>query len=89
MPYLDKVTGKKMDGIKTSDIYKGAIPFILIQTAMIFVVVLLPGLVMHYKGKVVDASTVTIEIPALQPLAPIGGAPTLGAPTLGEPVVNP
>lgn len=89
VPYLDKVTGKKMDGIKTSDIYKGAIPFIIIQTAMIFVVVLLPGLVMHYKVKVVDASTVTIEIPALQPLAPIGGAPTLGAPTLGAPVVNP
>ncbi len=51
VPYLDKVTGKKMDGIKTGEIYKGAIPFIIIQVAMIFVVVLFPQIVMHYKGR--------------------------------------
>ncbi|HMS95064.1 MAG TPA: TRAP transporter large permease subunit [Tabrizicola sp.] len=88
VPYLDKVTGKKMDGIKTSEIYKGAIPFICIQTAMIFVVVFVPSIVMHYKGEAVDPSTVTITIPSLQPLAPPGGTP-LGAPTLGAPVINP
>jgi TRAP-type mannitol/chloroaromatic compound transport system permease large subunit len=96
VPYLDKVTGKKMDGIKTGEIYKGAIPFIIIQVIMIFAVVLFPQMVMHYKGEVVDPSTVEINIPGFAPLAPGGtdpaapgglpglpGAPTLGAPDLG------
>jgi len=98
VPYLDKITGKKMDGIKTGEIYKGAIPFILIQTAMIFVVVFFPGIVMHYKGPVVDPSTVEIKVPGFKPLAPggIGGAPAApgslpglpGAPTLGGPATG-
>jgi tripartite ATP-independent transporter DctM subunit len=97
VPYLDKVTGKKMDGIKTGEIYKGAIPFICIQVAMIFAVVLFPQMVMHYKGPVVDPSTVEIKVPGFTPLAPGGtggtpapgglpalpGAPQLGAPNLG------
>ena len=95
VPYLDKVTGKKMDGIKTGEIYKGAIPFIIIQVTMIFVVVFFPQVVMHYKGPVVDASTIEIKVPTLTPLgtggatpAPGGlpglpGAPQLGAPNIG------
>ncbi|MES2814077.1 MAG: TRAP transporter large permease subunit [Pseudomonadota bacterium] len=98
VPYLDKVTGKKMDGIKTGEIYKGAIPFIIIQVTMIFAVVFFPQVVMHYKGPVVDASTVEIKVPTLTPLgsgtsggatpAPGGlpglpGAPQLGAPNIG------
>jgi TRAP-type mannitol/chloroaromatic compound transport system permease large subunit len=89
VPYLDKVTGKKMDGIKTGEIYKGAIPFIIIQVTMIFVVIFFPQIVMHYKGPVVDPSTVEITVPGLVPLAPGGtggGLPGLpGAPTLGTP----
>jgi TRAP-type mannitol/chloroaromatic compound transport system permease large subunit len=86
VPYLDKVTGKKMDGIRTVEIYKGAIPFIIIQVAMIFAVVLFPQMVMHYKGPVIDPSTVEIKVPGLVPLAPGGGLPGLpGAPTLGAP----
>jgi TRAP-type mannitol/chloroaromatic compound transport system permease large subunit len=87
VPYLDKVTGKKMDGIKTVEIYKGAIPFIIIQVAMIFAVIFYPQLVMHYKGPVIDPSTVQITVPGFTPMAPggIGGAPTLGAPNLGAP----
>jgi TRAP-type mannitol/chloroaromatic compound transport system permease large subunit len=90
VPYLDKVTGKKMDGIRTAEIYKGAIPFIIIQVSMIFVVVLFPQIVMHYKGTVVDPSTVEIKVPTLQPLAPggLGGAPVLGAPNLGAPAAG-
>ncbi|MFN3282082.1 MAG: C4-dicarboxylate ABC transporter, partial [Tabrizicola sp.] len=84
--------------IKTGQIYQGAIPFILIQVLMIFVVVLFPQTVMHYKGPVVDPTTIEIKVPGLQPMAPGGqgsapvapgglpglpGAPTLGAPNLG------
>jgi TRAP-type mannitol/chloroaromatic compound transport system permease large subunit len=100
VPYLDKVTGKKMDGIKTGEIYKGAIPFICIQVTMIFAVVFFPQMVMHYKGPVVDPSTVEIKVPGFTPLAPGGtapapggvpglpGAPTLGAPNLGAPATG-
>ncbi|MDP3196475.1 TRAP transporter large permease subunit [Tabrizicola sp.] len=98
VPYLDKVTGKKMDGIKTGEIYKGAIPFIIIQVVMIFAVVFFPQMVMHYKGPVIDPSTIEIRVPTLTPLAPgtnggatpapgglpgLPGAPKLGAPNLG------
>ncbi len=98
VPYLDKVTGKRMDGIKTGEIYKGAIPFICIQVVMIFAVVFFPQMVMHYKGPVVDPSTVEIKVPGFTPLAPsatapaapgtlpgLPGAPVLGAPNLGAP----
>jgi len=95
VPYLDKLTGKKMDGIRTSEIYKGAIPFIIVQVSMIFIVVFFPQIVMHYKGPVVDPNSIEIIVPSLVPLAPGGaegapagvpglpGAPTLGAPNLG------
>jgi TRAP-type mannitol/chloroaromatic compound transport system permease large subunit len=92
VPYLDKVTGKKMDGIKTGEIYKGAIPFIIIQVTMILAVIFYPQMVMHYKGPVIDPSTVQITAPTLVPLAPgavggglpgLPGAPSLGAPNFG------
>jgi len=92
VPYLDKVTGKKMEPVTTPQIYAGAVNFIVLQVIMISVVVMFPNLVMHYKGVVIDPSTVTITVPQLQPLgAPGGGStlPTLGAPNLGAPVVTP
>ena len=85
VPYLDRITGKNIEGIKTSEIYAGAIPFIILQVLMVLVVVAFPQLVMHYKGPVIDPSTVTIEMPALQPL---GGISTGNLPTLGAPVIN-
>jgi TRAP-type mannitol/chloroaromatic compound transport system permease large subunit len=95
VPYLDKVTGKKMDGIKTGEIYKGAIPFIIIQVSMIFIVIFFPQIVMHYKGPVIDPSTVEITVPGFAPMAPGGtgvggtlGAPTLGAPNFGAPATG-
>jgi hypothetical protein len=84
VPYLDKVTGKKMDGIKTGEIYRGAIPFIIIQVTMIAAVIFFPQMVMHYKGPVIDPNSVEITVPGFAPMAPAGGG-TTGAPALGAP----
>jgi hypothetical protein len=58
---------------------------------MVGVVIAFPQLVMHYKGAVVDSTTIEIKLPTLPTLqgGGIGGAPVLGAPKLGAPVVNP
>jgi TRAP-type mannitol/chloroaromatic compound transport system permease large subunit len=104
VPYVDKVTGKRMEPIKTQQIYAGASAFILIQVVMIALVVMFPQMVMHYKGPVIDPNSVTITVPSLPTLqqqpggaqlgapqlgAPQLGAPQLGAPQLGAPVVTP
>lgn len=62
-PYKDTVTGKITEPVKTSQIYWGAVPFVCIQIVMIAIVIAFPGLVMHYKGPVVDTTNVRIEIP--------------------------
>ncbi|MFD1796030.1 TRAP transporter large permease subunit [Paracoccus aurantiacus] len=61
--YQDRVTGRTIEGIRSSQIYWGAVPFVFIQIAMIGVVILFPGLVMHYKGAPVDMQDVQINIP--------------------------
>jgi len=77
-PYTDKVTGKKTDGVTTGQIYWGAVPFVVIQVVMVGLVIAFPQMVMHYKDPVIDPSTVTIEMPKLQPLG--GGLGGLGQP---------
>ena len=44
-PYVDKVTGKVMEPVTTMQIYKGAIPFLIIQLTMVGVLIAFPGLV--------------------------------------------
>ena len=66
--YKDVVTGKLEDPVRTDQIYAGAIPYIGIQLFMVVMVIVFPQLVMHYKDPVIDPSTVTIEMPTLQPL---------------------
>ena len=72
-PYTDKVTGKVVAGIKTTDIYRGAVSFILLQVIMIFVVVLFPHLSISDAGPKVDPNSIDIQIP------------TIGTPDLGPP----
>jgi TRAP-type mannitol/chloroaromatic compound transport system permease large subunit len=62
--YIDRVTGKRMDGITTGQIYWGAIPFVIIQCIMVALVIFFPAMVMHYKGlgTGVDPDKVNIEI---------------------------
>ena len=50
VPYIDRLTGKKMEPVTTGQIYWGAVPFVVIQLIMVGIVILFPGIVMHYKG---------------------------------------
>ena len=95
--FIDKVTGRKMEPVRTGHIYAGSVHFIVLQVIMVAAVILFPQMVLHYKGPVVDPASVTITVPSLpalqqpagvggaQPGAPQLGAPQLGAPQLGAP----
>ncbi|RLL63668.1 TRAP transporter large permease [Paenirhodobacter hankyongi] len=97
--YVDKLTGRKIEAVKTSQIYWGAVPFVAIQIAMIGIVVAFPGMVMHYKGKPVDTSNVSYTLPTMPglgglgaPGAAPGGIPApggLGLPPIGAPGAAP
>jgi tripartite ATP-independent transporter DctM subunit len=66
--YVDRLTGKRMEPVTTGQIYWGAIPFVVIQIIMVVLVIMFPGMVMHYKGTAatVDPSTVNIEVPQIE-----------------------
>jgi TRAP-type mannitol/chloroaromatic compound transport system permease large subunit len=64
-PYVDRVSGKRMEPVTTAQIYWGAIPFVVIQCIMVGLVIAFPSLVMHYKstgGTPVDPSKIEIQI---------------------------
>ncbi|MCZ7885736.1 MULTISPECIES: TRAP transporter large permease [Agrobacterium] len=94
--WVDKVTGKKMPGVKTTEIYRGVLPYIVIQFVMILVVIAFPGLVLTYKSghTSVDPNSVKIEIPggpggsglSLPPLG--GGGASPQQPSMGLPPLN-
>ena len=67
-PYLDRITGKRMEPVTTGQIYWGAVPFVVIQVIMVGLVILFPSMVMHYKGvaSTIDPSTIKIEIPQVE-----------------------
>ena len=89
-PYTDKITGARLAGVTTGQIYWGAVPFVVIQVLMVGITIAFPSMVMHYKGAEVDLSTIEIKVPTLTPLAPgVGTAPALPGPKLGAPVVTP
>ncbi len=61
--YKDKVTGQMIPAVSTGDIYRGSIPFIIIQLIMVAIVMIFPSVVTHYKGTAttVDPSTIVID----------------------------
>lgn len=61
--YKDKVTGQMIPAVSTGDIYRGSIPFIIIQLLMVAIVMIFPSVVTHYKGTgpTVDPSTIVID----------------------------
>ena len=66
-PYIDRVSGKRTEGITTGQIYWGAIPFVVLQLIMVLLVIFFPTTVTHYKGTgaTVDPNKVKIEIPQI------------------------
>jgi TRAP-type mannitol/chloroaromatic compound transport system permease large subunit len=74
-PWKDEVTGHKVEGVKTTQIYKGVLPYIVIQFIAILIVIFYPRLVTHYKDDVapVNLDDVQIQLPGMgAPQAPSG-----------------
>jgi len=71
--FIDRVTGKKTDGVSTGQIYWGAIPFVGIQVIMVALVIFFPAMVMHYKstGPKIDLDKVKIDIPQIEAPPPL------------------
>ncbi|MGI6245826.1 MAG: TRAP transporter large permease [Pseudochelatococcus sp.] len=95
--YRDRVTGATIQPVTSMQIYMGAIPFLIIQLAMVAVVVAFPQLVMHYKAgeRTFDPATIQLNVPMPgaggenpfdTPAAPFGAppAPSFGAPPAPE-----
>ncbi|MFU2489381.1 TRAP transporter large permease [Thauera sp. WH-1] len=63
--FLDRVTGKRVEGVKTMDIYRGSIPFVIIQLIMLGLLLAFPQLVTFSLDKPVqfDPDTMQLEIP--------------------------
>jgi TRAP-type mannitol/chloroaromatic compound transport system permease large subunit len=63
-PYLDKVTGRTIEGVTTGQIYWGAVPFVVIQVIMVCLVIAFPGIVTAGLDKTpkLDPSKVQIQI---------------------------
>ena len=66
--YIDRVSGQRIAGIKTLDIYRGSIVFIAIQVLLLILLVLFPELV---TGGL-DAK-VEVDLDSIQIQAPSGG----------------
>ena len=89
--YLDKVTGRRTEGVTTGQIYWGAVPFVVIQLIMVGLTIAFPQMVMHYKGPAPSHNLDDFEI-NLPPLGgaggfqpPGGGLSLPGGPSLGGP----
>jgi tripartite ATP-independent transporter DctM subunit len=64
--YLRGIAPKE---VKSSDIYMGAIPWVLLQIVMVVIVIFWPGLVTSWldKDEAIDIDKVRIEMPAAEP----------------------
>ncbi|MBK8454851.1 MAG: TRAP transporter large permease subunit [Thiofilum sp.] len=61
-PYLDRITRKEIAPVATTEIYRGVIPFIVIQVVMIGLIIAFPQLVTGNLDKKVEVDLNTIEI---------------------------
>jgi tripartite ATP-independent transporter DctM subunit len=90
--YKDRVTGATIQPVTSGQIYRGAIPFLFIQLAMVLVIMIFPQIVTHYKSGQVQfdpaAVQLNVPMPGAQSVpsfgdipAPFGGpAPSFGSP---------
>jgi tripartite ATP-independent transporter DctM subunit len=65
--YVDRLSGRRMEGVTTGQIYWGAVPFVVIQCIMVALVIAVPQLVMHYKstGTRIDPAAVQQKLDQL------------------------
>ncbi|MEB2348646.1 MAG: TRAP transporter large permease subunit [Comamonadaceae bacterium] len=67
-PYVDAHTGKTMEPVTTMQIYKGAIPFLLLQLSMVAILIAFPVLVTGGLDKPVAMDMKDVEQQMLQDL---------------------
>lgn len=67
--YIDAVTGRPIRRVTTGDIYRGVIPFVMVQLVMLLVVSIFPETVTHYQADLVFLSDEEV----LQQLDNLGG----------------
>lgn len=85
-PYVDKISGLRTAPVTSSQIYMGAIPFVLIQIVMVVLVILFPGMVTHYKADHAEVDLDKVKIDIMAPAAPAFGDPAAaGASPFGAP----
>ncbi|MCA0243602.1 MAG: TRAP transporter large permease subunit [Proteobacteria bacterium] len=61
--FKDRVTGRTVAGVTTGQIYRGSIPFIVIQLAMVAIVMSFPSLVLHGETATkIDPSKIEIKV---------------------------
>ncbi|RAH97258.1 C4-dicarboxylate ABC transporter [Acuticoccus sediminis] len=77
----DPVTGRTLAAIRTASIYRGVLPFIVIQFLMILLVIMVPSLVQHATRRPAPPAPVTTPSTG-GTTAPANGAPGLGLPPL-------
>ena len=81
-PYVDHVTGKTMAPVTTMQIYKGAIPFLLLQLTMVGVLIAFPGLVTGNLDKQVKVDMKAVGAQMMEQLNQNEGSDFNGAPPL-------
>jgi len=75
-PYVDHVTGKTMAPVTTMQIYKGAIPFLILQLTMVAILIAFPVLV---TGNLEKKSSVDLEAVGTRMLQQLENAPGFDA----------
>jgi TRAP-type mannitol/chloroaromatic compound transport system permease large subunit len=61
--WFDKVSGRKIAGVTTLQIYRGAVAFIILQAIMIAVTMIFPSIAIKEAGTAVDLDKIQIEVP--------------------------
>jgi tripartite ATP-independent transporter DctM subunit len=62
--YIDKVTGRPIAGVTTGQIYRGAIPFVVVQLVMVILIVSFPELISTAKRHKMADQPLHIDLPA-------------------------
>jgi hypothetical protein len=67
--HVDKLTGQRIAGVTTGQIYWGAIPFVLIQIVMVGLLIAFPQMSLVYKSgqPAIDVNKVKIELQPEEP----------------------